>query len=373
MSLMKQVLLDAGVQVHIATTDDDGPGRRMAPSFAQVTALPSQHIFRKRTEFYKIAPEMGAWLGQHVGKYDLVHIHALFSYSSIAAARAARKAGVPYIVRPLGTLTRYGIEQRRPWLKRISLRWLEGPLLRHAAAVHFTAEAERDEAAVLGIPMRGIVLPLAVDAAAEPDFEALFHRFPALRGANYLLFLSRLDPKKNVEALLDAMLVLMPNHPELLLVVAGDGDPSYVAQLKQRANSLGISSRLVWTGFLDGGLKAAALKGASVFVLPSFSENFGIAAAEALAAGLPCVLGQGVALAAQVEAAGAGSAVAPTSAAIAAAVSAYLIDADKRGQASRAASLFAKQELSLAAMGHGLVALYSDVIERHQKATLVSE
>lgn len=371
MGMFERALGRAGVQMEIATTDDDGPGRRLLQPGAELARSVRCHRFAKRSEFYKFSPALGWWLMRHAADYDLLHIHALFSFSSVAAAWAASRAGVPYIVRPLGTLTRYGVERRRPALKQVSLRWLEGPLLRQAAAVHFTAEAEREEAALLGIPMRGAVLPLAVDALPEPDCEALFARFPALRRGNYVLFLSRLDPKKNVETLLGAIALLQLDHPDLQLVLVGDGDPAYVAKLKQQAVSLGIAGRLVWTGFLDGPLKAAVLKGAAVFALPSFSENFGIAAAEALLAGLPCVLGRGVAIAVEVEAAGAGLSVEPEAAATARALGHYLADPAARATAGVAARRLAVNEFSVESMGAKLLDLYSAVLKHHARTLAV--
>lgn len=366
MGLFERALVCSKFAMEIATTDDDGPGRRLIDPAAHTFRAVPCYRFRKRSEFYKFSPALGAWLIQHAPDYDLLHIHALFSFSSIAAAWAAQRAGVPYIVRPLGTLTRYGMEQRRPWLKQFSLRWLDGPVLRGAAAVHFTADAERDEAAVLGIPMRGVVVPLAVDALSEPESGTFFARFPGLQGGNYLLFLSRLDPKKNVESLLAAMAIVSTDHPALRLALVGDGDPDYVGQLKARAAALGLADRVVWAGFLDGGLKAAAFKSASVFVLPSFSENFGIAAAEALLAGLPCVLGRGVAIASEVQQAGAGLAIEPDSEAIAAAVRHFLNDDEARTAAGLAARRFAQSQYSLDAMGTSLCALYEDVLRRHR-------
>jgi len=242
----------------------------------------TRRYFAKCSDFYKVSPALSWWLSRHVRDYDLVHIHALFSFSSIAAAWAARRAGVPYVVRPLGTLGRYGIKQRRPWLKRLSLGVLEGPALRRAAAVHFTAEDEKREAEQTGIPMSGVVIPLGIDPLPAADGRLFRARFPSLGSARYLLYLSRLDRKKNVEGLLRAFSQCAAQWPGAILVIAGDGAPGYAAGLKALADDLGLKDRVVWAGHVDGDLKASALAGAELFVLPSFSENFGIAAAEAL-------------------------------------------------------------------------------------------
>lgn len=158
--LMMEAVLSGIAEITILTTDDDGPGRRLAKSIQVAPGDRAKRVYvRKWFEFYKIAPGLVPWLLRHVNCFDVVHIHALFSFSSVASALIARLRGVPYVVRPLGTLANYGISQRRPLLKRLSLAFIEGPILRHAAALHFTSESERDEARALGVPIRCVVIP----------------------------------------------------------------------------------------------------------------------------------------------------------------------------------------------------------------------
>lgn len=365
LAMMERALTAEGVTVETATSDDDGPQGRLNRPLA--VPVPENGVVRRyfprRTVFYKASPALGRWLAGHVRDYDLVHIHALFSYSSIAAARAARRAGVPYVLRPLGTLARYGVTQRRPWLKRASLALFEGPALRGAAAVHFTSEEERIEAEAWGIPMRSRVLPLGVEPLAATDDTLMWRQFPALGEGPYLLYLSRLDPKKNLEGLLDAWALVAPQCPAVQLLVAGGGEPGYAAALRARAAALGVCTRVVWAGPIDGEIKASALAGAQAFVLPSFSENFGIAAAEALMAGLPCVLGRGVAIAGEVESAGAGWVTLPDAQHVAEALrQALAMNSDQRTVMARAARDLADRRFSAQAMGRGLVALYREIL-----------
>src|SRR5438477_11354610 len=105
--------------------------------------------FRREFEPYKISFGLTRWLRANVKQFDLVHVHALFSFSSTMAARIARKNNVPYIVRPLGVLNRWGMENRRRFLKLLSFRYVELPLLLKSAAIHYTSEAERMEAGEL--------------------------------------------------------------------------------------------------------------------------------------------------------------------------------------------------------------------------------
>jgi len=365
MRLIEQALRGQGVEVETATTDDDGPGRRSGLGRVSVTQYGVlRHVFPKRTEFYKVAPAFVRWLSAHVHGYDVVHIHALFSFASVAAAWIARKAGIPYIVRPLGVLNHYGRTQRRPWLKRLSLRFIEGPILRHAAAVHFTAEAERDEALQTGIPMQGVVIPLGVDVPKAGDRDRFLAAYPGWADQTRLLFLSRLDPVKNVEGLIGALAILRAEGLRVCLIIAGSGQSAYVAALQDLAKGKVVSEHITWLGQVEGAAKADALAAADVFVLPSYSENFGIAVAEALACGLPCVVGQGVAIAGQVADAGAGVAVGTDAEAIAEGLRPYITLPATRLATGEAARQLAAREYSVETMGERLFELYENILSQ---------
>jgi glycosyltransferase involved in cell wall biosynthesis len=353
--------------VEVATTDDNGPGSRISVPLGQPLQREGWVVryFAKQTEFYKISFSLCRWLEQHVREYDLVHIHALFSHTCICAARTARRAGVPYIIRPLGVLNRWGMENRRPWLKALSLRFIEGPVLRGAAAMHYTSPAERDEAEEAGVKTRGVVIPLGLDLTQFenlPGAPVLISRFPQLARKAILLFLSRVDPKKGLDLLLSAVARLKSAHPAMMLVVAGEGEAGYLRRLQTQAAQLGVEDRVVWAGFLEGEQKRSALAAARALVLPSHSENFGIAAVEALAAGLPVVTTPGVAIAPEIARRGAGLVVTPEPTALAGALAKLLDDASFCTQAAAEARKLAHELYSLPAMGEKLKVLYDEVV-----------
>jgi glycosyltransferase involved in cell wall biosynthesis len=359
--LMEQVLCAAGVSVTTATTDDDGSSRRLRSDARPVESNGARRIyFRKWFDLYKIAPATLPWMWRHVRTFEIVHVHSLFSFTSVAMALVARCRGVPYIIRPLGTLMTYGVKQRRPWLKRVSLALIEGPLLRHAAAVHFTSQTEWDEAAALGIPLRGIVIPLGVEPPQPGDPKTIAREWPQLEG-RVLLFLSRLDPKKNLEGLLRALAVVNQREPNANLIIAGEGSQAYVASLKKLSSRLGITKQVYWLGHVEGRRKDAAFAVADAFVLPSFSENFGISAVEAMLAGLPCVLGRGIALAKNIEAAGAALITEPEPEAIAWALRRLLDDDALRRDLGAKGEAFAERHYSTRVMAKQLIALYDDI------------
>lgn len=123
---MAKGLAQAGVEVDVATTDDNGPGRlSVSHTIPIVEEAVTYRYFPRQTRFYTFSWPLNHWLAQHVQDYDLVHIHAIFSYVAIPAAFYAKRYGVPYVVRPLGVLNRWGIQNRRPWLKQLSFRFIE--------------------------------------------------------------------------------------------------------------------------------------------------------------------------------------------------------------------------------------------------------
>jgi len=364
---MERTLARAGVAVTTLTTDDDGPGRRFAKAPQSPDSGVERVYCRKWTEFYKTSPGLVVWLMRNVHRYDVVHIHALFSFSSVAAALVAYLRGVPYVVRPLGTLSRYGMTMRRRGLKELSFSLIESRILRHAAAVHCTSRLEQEEAEALGVAMHAVIVPLGIEAA-WPASHAGTSGQSATRAASTILYLSRLDPKKNLEGLLHAMAELRTCHPDLILEVAGSGDGAYVQRLKQLARDIGVFERVRWLGHVEGEDKVAAFERADIFVLPSHSENFGIAPVEALLAGLPCVLGRGVAIADDVERAGAGVAVDVTPTAIATAVASMLENEAERVRMGANARRIAIGEYSLATMGRRLVDLYAQIARSEKVA-----
>ncbi|HEV8262655.1 MAG TPA: glycosyltransferase, partial [Burkholderiales bacterium] len=364
--LMERVLTEAGVAVTVATTDDDGPRAHMSvrPGQPVIVNGATRFYFRKQTEFYKCSVPLWRWLVRRVREFDVVHVHALFSFASVAAARCALRSRIPYVVRPLGVLNRWGMENRRPWLKRISLRWIEGPLLRHAAAVHYTSRREQEEAEQAGVCAAGAVIPLGIDTRAFrqlPGPDRFQRRFPQAVGRTLILFLSRLDKKKGLDLLLPAFAKLRRKHPRPLLVLGGDGQDGFVRRLMNSARELGIQPDVVWAGHLEGEDKLSALSAASVFVLPSYSENFGIAAVEAFAAGLPSVLTSEVAVASEAQLAKAARVVPCEVASLTAALGEMLSDPELRAQMSANAVRLAAQRFSFEAMGKNLVNLYESI------------
>lgn len=240
------------------------------------------------------SPSLIRWVARSVPAYDVVHVHGLFNPISSLASRAALRAGGTVVIRPFGTLSRYTFQHRRTALKKAYFRLIERGNLLGAAGLHFTTATERDDANWHGIDFggRAHVVPPPSPGAIQPAAT----RKPSTTGA-IALFLGRIAPVKNIESLLDAWVAVLRSVTNATLVIAGSGPESYVRTLHERAERLGIERSVTFRGFVSGREKQLLLSSASVFVLPSLHENFGIAVLESLEAGVPVVVSSEVQLA----------------------------------------------------------------------------
>ncbi|HWS99665.1 MAG TPA: glycosyltransferase [Pyrinomonadaceae bacterium] len=354
---------ERGMKVLVATTDADGPGRLAVETGTPFMYEGVETIFfaRRLSERFGYSRGLARWLKLNAGGFDVAHIHAVFSHPCVAAARACRLSRVPYVVRPLGSLDPWSMKQK-PWRKRLLWHAAAGRMLREAAAVHYTTLEERRLAeSTLGLT-GGVVIPLGVEAgdAAAGDF---WHRNPALGNGPYVLALTRLHPKKNLESLIAAFLSLSArgDFAGWRLIVAGDGEDDYVARLKRCAAG---SPRIVFTGWLGGEDKALALRGAELLALPSRQENFGLCVAEALARGVPVLVSRQVNLAAEIEEARAGWVTGMEQHELERALAEAMSDANERERRGRAGRDFAARHLAWPRVAAQLVALYQSIINR---------
>lgn len=369
MDLIARGLAATGVEVHVAATDDDGAGRRRLPLAQPVREGDFTYwYFPRQTRFYTGSLPLSRWLARSIRSFDLVHTHALFSFPPLAAAAWAARSGVPYILRPLGTLERWGLRNRRPLLKQLSFALFERRALARAAAVHFTSARERDEAAHLGAAGRSVIIPNPVALAEHPGAAGsrLRDRFPVLAGRTIVLFLGRIDPKKGLDLLLRALAEARARRPELALVIAGAGDPALTARLQTLAAELGLADATLWTGFLDGPTKLAALAGADMLALPSFSENFGNAVVEAMAAGLPVIVSDQVGIHHEIAAAAAGVVVPTEVAPLAAALARLAGDPAGRQEMGQRGQHLARTHYTPEAVARQLITLYTSLGETHR-------
>ncbi|MGY6530392.1 MAG: hormogonium polysaccharide biosynthesis glycosyltransferase HpsP [Cyanobacterium sp.] len=257
---------------------------------------------------YKFSVDLLRWLWKHGGDYDVAHIHALFSPVTTMAASICRYRGLPYILRPLGTLDPKDLRKKRG-LKKIYGNLLEKPNLKGSFGVHFTSQQEADVSEDFGAGVNRLVVPLGVEIQGGMiDDDFIYGKYNIPRDRPLLLFMSRIEPKKGLQFLIPALQRLLNQGYNFHFVLAGANpqDREYETQIKNRITSSELSNFTTITGFVTGDDKVALLQKADLFLLPSFYENFGIAVVEAIAFSTPVLISDQVYIYQEIERAKAG-------------------------------------------------------------------
>jgi glycosyltransferase involved in cell wall biosynthesis len=363
---MCRALQAQGVEVVLVSTDAglrDANGRRNGEVAHAIDyeGVPAIFFPSQLGESFKYSRPLSVWLNANVRGFDVAHVHAVFNHSSVAAARECRRARVPYVVRPLGTLDPWSMRQK-PLRKRIFWSLAGQTMLGGAAAVHYTSETEKAATEGLLNVNHGKVIPLGIDAVAETTNGSHENQI----ASPYVLVLSRLHPKKGLDVLIDAFIALMrrPEFDRWRLVIAGDGPADHVALLKQKATPAG--DRILFPGWLDGERKDEILRNASLLALPSYQENFGLCLMEGLARSVPVLISPHVNLAQEIAASNAGWIAAVETHALSATLAEALNNPDELAKRGRAGK-FLSQNYSWERVATDLVALYTAISNGHTR------
>jgi glycosyltransferase involved in cell wall biosynthesis len=339
---LSAALASQGIDVTIITTDsngDIGQDPLDVPLNLPIKQNGYEIIYFRCSPFrrYKFSLSLLQWLNENARQFDLAHIHALFSPVTTFAATIARGHKLPYIIRPCGMLDPADL-QKKQFLKQVYAAILERPNLAGAAAIHFTSKQEAKISERFGLhstskmPVpRDLVIPLGVTA----DFDRAFPVSPFLTKAGgertevlttnfsvansypdiltnpqipIILFMSRIERKKGLELLIPALESILADNLKFNFILAGSNpqDADYETQIKVQIKKSSLEEFTTITGFVSGDLKAEMLRKADLFVLPSYYENFGIAVAEAMAAGVPVVISDRVYICEDIQQAEAG-------------------------------------------------------------------
>jgi glycosyltransferase involved in cell wall biosynthesis len=361
---MLEALGRRGVAAEAVTTDDDGGPARLDVPLDRFVEFQGQRVrfFPRQTLKYAYSAPLRHWLRANIRGYDIVHTHELFTFAPLAAARLARLARIPYLMTPHGALDTWGMRNKSRLVKAASIRLVEGPLLASASAVNFMTALEQSRAARHQLSFRPLVLPAGIVDPEPPQVNTV-EPIDALAGERrpVLLFLARIHPIKCADALLRAFAGL--EDRDSVLVIAGGGDPPLLDSLRHLARELEIDERVKWLGFAGAAGKRWLLSRATLFVLPSISENYGIAAVEAMQAGLPVVVTAGCGLADFVTRHGAGIVTDGSVATLRSALAALLANKEVARGMGAAGRRAARQELSLDAFGERLETSYRRLLE----------
>jgi glycosyltransferase involved in cell wall biosynthesis len=217
---------------------------------------------------------------------DIVHNHSLWSFPNMAAGLATRLRPAHLVTSPRGTLA--AAARARSRLKKMLFSPVQSPTITRASCLHATSQMEYQDIRAFGARQPVAIIPNGIDI---PDLAAALDE-PALNGPRRLLFLGRLHPIKGIEFLLNAWCALHKMHPDWELVIAGKGDDSYTQSLQSMSRRLQLE-RISFLGPVYGDAKRQLYCSSDLFILPTETENFGMAIAEALAHAVPVVTTRG--------------------------------------------------------------------------------
>lgn len=310
------------------------------------------------------SPALDRALAAEVSGYDIVHIHSLFLFPQLAGYRNARRRGVPHVISPRGALD--------PWLrsrgrarKALTDALWQRRALERAALLHVTSEDEAALIADIAAAVPRAVVPNGIRWAAFQDLppaEEFRRRHLGDQDGPIVLNLGRISHKKGLDLLVRGFALAAREAPAARLVIAGPDDEGLQAGLAGLAAALGVGDRVTFTGMLRGDDKLAALAAADVWALSSHTENFGVAAVEALAAGVPTVISTAVNIAPEARAAGAAAVCEPTAEAFAGELSALLADEGRRRALGERGREFARR-YDWAEIGPRLRAMYERALD----------
>ncbi len=313
---MNKWLVKAGFDVTVYTTNINGEGRINVPLNREIL------IDGVKVNYFPVSFPF-AWvysrklhraLAANAGSFDLIHITSVFLSASTLGAHYAEKFGKPYMVSPRGSLMK-GPLGKNEFLKEVYLSLIEKKNLRKADAIHFTTEAEKDEYLAAGLPTkRSIIIlnGLDMETLDKTVPKGIFREsFKIPPEKKIVLSLGRLNWKKGFDTLIPAFRKIVEEGSEAILVIVGGDEAGYKKTIDKliAKNGLKIGRDVVFTGELLGDIKLAAFRESNLFVLPSYSENFGMVVVEAMYSGLPVVVTKDVGISPAIAGTGAGLAI----------------------------------------------------------------
>lgn len=210
--------------------------------------------------------------------YDFVHIHGMWVPALSYVAFICRLRGIPYAISPHGSVEHWALDHKK-FKKQLGLFLYQRDALTQARLLFATSKQEAESIRQLGLKNPVALVPVGINPVAS------VRRLSS--DVFTILFLSRIDPKKGLPMLLMAFESLRLERCRL--IVAGSGDLEYMATLEELVKRLNIEDKVEFTGMVSGRSKEEAFSTADLFILPSYSENFGIVIAEALVRGVPVI------------------------------------------------------------------------------------
>jgi len=307
---LNQALVKRSVDISVYTTNygqssDIPVNREICVDGVKVTYFAfSRFCERMGTTGWQFSLPMTRALKKNINLFDCIYIVAIWNYPVVMAAYYARRHEKPYIISPRGLLYPYAT-CKKSWKKWPYYQLVVKRALAGASAVHYTT---KDESGKCHQALRLKNIPLVIPNGIAlheyrdlPPKEKLRVRYPALRDKKIILFLGRINWKKGLDILLKAYAALAKKRNDAHLLIAGNDEAGYLKKVKKLVKLYGLETQVTFTGMLTAQDKLEAYSGSDIFVLSSYSENFGMSVVEAMACGLAVIITNQVGIHAEVS------------------------------------------------------------------------
>ena len=228
---------------------------------------------------------------------DIVSMHQVYNYQNIMASVFSAITKTPFVVMPHGTLTKY--QSSKHFLRKLLVKQLFfGFILNQARSIFVATQIEKDEI-YPSLKPKTIVVGLGVPI---PEINNSIEEYKAAKDFFNFLYMGRIAPKKRLDVALEAFNCLpVEVRIRSKLVICGSGDSGYLESMVDIVKKLSIADQVDFRGWVSSEEKSTILNNSDCFLLTSEDENFAIAAGEALAYGVPCIVSRQVALSSLVE------------------------------------------------------------------------
>ena len=232
----------------------------------------------------------GKYINDHASEYDLVHANVIWYYFSHQARKAAKRAGIPFVLSPHGMLYPNALKGRSSWKKKLTMPLFQREDLEKATILHATCKQEMKHLRALGLKQPIAVVPNCLNI--DEDYLRMSDEKRPENNRRRFGFVGRVARIKNIDRIIEAWKKLDDKTQDAELVIIGSGDEVYLSELKQYVAENQLKN-ISFTGFLTGDNLKAEVHKLDVQLLVSTSENFGMVVPEALINRVPVIAAHG--------------------------------------------------------------------------------